>query len=63
MRSKLGSKVLSVLLMLAVVLSYMPVVSFADDTATKATAVSSLDALVSGKYVLVAEGKGGTLLR
>lgn len=52
------TKLLSAVLVLATLIGYLPVLAFAEEGGATATAITSLDDLVSGKYVLVAEGKG-----
>ena len=50
------TKLLSAVLVLATLIGYLPVLAFAEEGNATATAITSLDDLVTGQYVLVATG-------
>ncbi len=52
------TKLLSAVLVLATLIGYLPVLAFAEEGNATATAITSLDDLVTGQYVLVAQGTG-----
>ena len=52
------TKLLSAVLVLATLIGYLPVLAFAEEGNATATAITSLDDLVTGQYVIEAQGTG-----